>query len=180
MEKRKNLYVRPMAWTKVGECWWEGWYRAEGNKGKEKIWDNCNNIINKIYLKKRLISLLWSSLSSWRLCARCCPHAAQTPVQAQSTCSSRWWGLWGGSPGHWSPVRTETWCFAGDPPSYTTFWKLPLSRKLGAFLSCTECCPVPANRSFIYFAPFSDCSLQGQVLPHWLLHRWKKRLSRGA
>ena len=25
-------------------------YRAEGNKG-EKKWDNCNSIINKIYLK---------------------------------------------------------------------------------------------------------------------------------
>ena len=27
-----------------------GGYRAEGNKG-EKKWDNCNSIINKIYLK---------------------------------------------------------------------------------------------------------------------------------
>ena len=26
--------------------------RAEGNKGKKK-WDNCNSIINKIYLKKK-------------------------------------------------------------------------------------------------------------------------------
>ena len=26
------------------------WYRVEGNKGEEK-WDNCNSIINKIYLK---------------------------------------------------------------------------------------------------------------------------------
>ena len=29
-----------------------GGYRAEGNKG-EKKWDNCNSIINKIYLKKK-------------------------------------------------------------------------------------------------------------------------------
>ena len=34
----------------AGECWWEGGCRAEGNKG-EKIWGNCNSIINKIYLK---------------------------------------------------------------------------------------------------------------------------------
>ena len=26
--------------------------RAEGNKGEEKKWDNCNSIINKIYFKK--------------------------------------------------------------------------------------------------------------------------------
>ena len=28
-------------------------YRVEGNKGEEKKWDNCNNIINKIYFKTR-------------------------------------------------------------------------------------------------------------------------------
>ena len=36
--------------TKVGDCWWEWGYREEGNKGEKKL-DNCNNIINKIYLK---------------------------------------------------------------------------------------------------------------------------------
>ena len=33
------------------ECWWEKWWRAEENKGGK--WDNCNNIINKIYFKKK-------------------------------------------------------------------------------------------------------------------------------
>ena len=35
----------------------EGWCRAEGDKG-EKKWDNCNNIINIIYLKITFISTL--------------------------------------------------------------------------------------------------------------------------
>ena len=36
----------------MGErCGWEGVFRAEGNKGGK--WDNCNSIINKIYLKKK-------------------------------------------------------------------------------------------------------------------------------
>ena len=30
-----------------------GGYRLEGNKGERK-WDNCNNIINKIYLKNKI------------------------------------------------------------------------------------------------------------------------------
>ena len=34
------------------ECWWEAWCRVEWNKG-EKKWDDCNGIINKIYLKKK-------------------------------------------------------------------------------------------------------------------------------
>ena len=35
---------------KRGDCGWEGVCRVEGNKrGK---WDNCNSIINKIYLRK--------------------------------------------------------------------------------------------------------------------------------
>ena len=36
-----------------GECWCGGWCRAERNKG-EKKWDNCNSIINKLYLKIEL------------------------------------------------------------------------------------------------------------------------------
>ena len=36
------------------ECGWEAVCRAEGNKG-EKKWDNCNSIINKIYLKRKNI-----------------------------------------------------------------------------------------------------------------------------
>ena len=35
-----------------GKSGWEGVCRTEGNKGGE--WDNCNSIINKIYLKKKL------------------------------------------------------------------------------------------------------------------------------
>ena len=31
-------------------CGWEGSCRAEGNKGGGE-WNNCNSIINKIYLK---------------------------------------------------------------------------------------------------------------------------------
>ena len=34
-----------------GECWWEGCVGWRGIKGRQK-WDNCNIIINKIYLKK--------------------------------------------------------------------------------------------------------------------------------
>ena len=33
-----------------GECGWEEWCRAEGNK--EGKWNNYNSIINKIYFKK--------------------------------------------------------------------------------------------------------------------------------
>ena len=47
MEKSKNLYVQPMDMNWGGS---QGEYRTEGDKG-EKKWDNCNNIINKIYLK---------------------------------------------------------------------------------------------------------------------------------
>ena len=36
-EKPKNLYVQPMDMNQVGECWWEGWCRAKGNKGKNKM-----------------------------------------------------------------------------------------------------------------------------------------------
>ena len=36
-----------------GECWREWRYQAEGDKVEKKEWDNCNSIINKIYLKKR-------------------------------------------------------------------------------------------------------------------------------
>ena len=31
------------------ECWWEGWCKVE--EGKREKMDNCNSIINKIYLK---------------------------------------------------------------------------------------------------------------------------------
>ena len=34
-----------------------GKYRMEGNKG-EKKWDNCNGIVNKIYLKKEINTIL--------------------------------------------------------------------------------------------------------------------------
>ena len=35
------------------ECWWE---RGVGQRGIEgKKWDNCNSIINKIYLKKNIL-----------------------------------------------------------------------------------------------------------------------------
>ena len=44
------------------ECWWEAWCRVEWNKG-EKKWDDCNGIINKIYLKKKKESF-FTSLSS--------------------------------------------------------------------------------------------------------------------
>ena len=35
-----------------------GGCRAEGNKGDKK-WDNCNNVINKIYLKKSNVLERW-------------------------------------------------------------------------------------------------------------------------
>ena len=42
-----------------------GGYWVEGNKG-EKKWDNCNSIINKMYLKKFLkgVALFSSGLQS--------------------------------------------------------------------------------------------------------------------
>ena len=49
MEKPNNLYARPMDRTKeagiAGRKQGTGW---RGKKGKN--WDNCNSIINKIYL----------------------------------------------------------------------------------------------------------------------------------
>ena len=42
---------------KRGECGWEGVCGVEGNKGGE--WDNCNSIINKIYLKKTSAINCW-------------------------------------------------------------------------------------------------------------------------
>ena len=35
-----------------GDCWREEGYWPEGAKGAN--WDNCNNIINKIYLKNKI------------------------------------------------------------------------------------------------------------------------------
>ena len=52
MEKPKNLYVWPMDMNlergNAGGSGFAGW---RGIKGIKK-WDNCNSIINKIYLKK--------------------------------------------------------------------------------------------------------------------------------
>ena len=31
-----------------------GEYRVERNKWEKKKWDNCNNIVNKIYLKNKM------------------------------------------------------------------------------------------------------------------------------
>ena len=40
---------------KGGECVWEGF---AGQRGiKEEKWDNCNSIINKIYLKNRNVTI---------------------------------------------------------------------------------------------------------------------------
>ena len=49
----------PWTWTKSGECWWDGGYRAEGNKGEKKKWDNCKSIIHKIYFKKKKKRNFW-------------------------------------------------------------------------------------------------------------------------
>ena len=43
-----------------------GGYRAEGKKG-EKKWDNCNSIINKIYLKPELFRNIYKDKTKWRL-----------------------------------------------------------------------------------------------------------------
>ena len=53
MEKSKNLYVRPMDMNEWG---WGGNAGGRGGAGwreikRRKKWDNCNSIINKIYLK---------------------------------------------------------------------------------------------------------------------------------
>ena len=51
MEKPKNLYVRPMDMNKGGGANVGG----KGCAGQRGInggkWDNCNSLINKIYLK---------------------------------------------------------------------------------------------------------------------------------
>ena len=41
----------PWTWTKGGVCGQERVWRAEAGKGGK--WDNCNSIINKIYLKEK-------------------------------------------------------------------------------------------------------------------------------
>ena len=55
MEKSKNLYIYMTHGHELRgqKCWWEGWCRAEGNKG-EKKWDNCNSIINKMFFLKNI------------------------------------------------------------------------------------------------------------------------------
>ena len=42
--------------SEEGTCWWKWQSRMEGDK-EEKKWDNCNSIINKIYLKRTKIKL---------------------------------------------------------------------------------------------------------------------------
>ena len=44
-------------WTRTkGRGSWREWgYWAKGDKGEKKEWDNCNSIINKIYLKIKFI-----------------------------------------------------------------------------------------------------------------------------
>ena len=57
MEKPKNLYVRTTHGHELrggDECWWEGCSGWREIKGRKK-WDNCNSIINKIYLKRKKI-----------------------------------------------------------------------------------------------------------------------------
>ena len=46
-----------------GECGWEGGAGQRGIKGRKK-WDNCNSIINKIYIY--LKSTHWESQNSHR------------------------------------------------------------------------------------------------------------------
>ena len=53
----------------MGECWREGDARQRGIKWRKKKWDNCNSIINKIYLKKYqnksmkcILLLVWQKL----------------------------------------------------------------------------------------------------------------------
>ena len=51
MEKPKNLYVQPMDMNlRQGNAGGRQGTGQEGIKGR-KIWDNCNSIINKIYLE---------------------------------------------------------------------------------------------------------------------------------
>lgn len=131
----------------------------------------------------RLIVLLWSSLSSWRPCGRFSPTHCPDPTSGTKYLFLYvLGGLRRGSPRHSSPspLPTKTAVLCWDPASFITFWKLPLGRKLGAFLACTACCPVTANRSSVHRVQVSGCSWHAQVPSHRLLHRWKKRLSRGA
>ena len=57
MEKLKNLDVQSMDMTQGEERWWEGRCRLEGHKWEIK-WDKCNNIINKLYLKIKVVLIL--------------------------------------------------------------------------------------------------------------------------
>ena len=50
MEKPKNLYIQPMG-INYGEGMMVAGTGKRGIKSRNK-WDNCNSIINKIYLKK--------------------------------------------------------------------------------------------------------------------------------
>ena len=51
----------------MGEYWWEGDAEQRGIKGREKKWDNCNSIINKIYIKtKRKNSLVNSGVGVYQ------------------------------------------------------------------------------------------------------------------
>ena len=47
-----------------GNCWWEGSAGQKGINGR-KQWDNCNSIINKIYLKNNAIKTKKESPTSW-------------------------------------------------------------------------------------------------------------------
>ena len=50
-EKSKNLYVQPMDELRGEGCWRVAGCRATGGQRGEKKWENCNSIINKVYLK---------------------------------------------------------------------------------------------------------------------------------
>ena len=49
---QRTHMCNPWTWTKAGGMLMGGGCKAERDKG-EKKWDNCNSIINKIYLKKK-------------------------------------------------------------------------------------------------------------------------------
>ena len=49
MEKPKKLILMTYGHELRGYCWREWRYQTEG--AKEKNWDNCNSIVNKVCLK---------------------------------------------------------------------------------------------------------------------------------
>lgn len=79
--------------------------------------------------------MFWSSLSRSKPCGECLPTCCPDPLHAGSTCSSSCWKRGARGSNVPSPLLTKTTELCLESPS-STFWKLPLGRKLGALEAC--------------------------------------------